>query len=149
MTTEKPRLLMTYMPHLSANKQVIKQTKIEALKLRTMTLDAGIFYQMRVPSFTEDFEYDDRLARAQAAAIGYVVAPDYQVGGVNSVWLIVLEDDNLWRWSLIEAGFYDVACEDHVWLAEVPQLFLVGQTPVDYEANRIPLRWRPSEQGED
>lgn len=133
MTTEKPLLLSV----------------TKALPgLTLQTLEAGIFYQLRVPSFTEDSEYYDRLARAQAAAVGYVVAPDYQIGGINSIWLIILEDDSLWRWSLIEAGFYDVACEEHEWLAEVPQIFLVGQPPVDYEANRVPLRRRSTEQGD-
>lgn len=146
MTTKKPLLVMAHTPHLSANRQAIKHIKIEALGFRTMTLDAGIFYQLRAPSIMDGEEYESRLLRAEASAIGYVVAPDY---GINTIWLIVLEDDSLWRWSLVFAADYDAACAEHEWLADVPQLFLVGQSLVDYEADRFPVTRRIAEQGED
>lgn len=121
MTTKKPPLLMT-------QAEVLKETK----PLKLPTLEAGLFYQLRAPSIMDGEEYESRLLRAEAAALGYVVAPDY---GINTIWLIIAEDDSLWRWSLVFAADYDAACEEHEWLADVPQLFLVGQPLVDYEAN--------------
>lgn len=136
MTAQKPLLLMT---------PVIGETDTLGLKLQT--LDAGIFYQLRAPSIMDGEGYESRLLRAEASAIGYVVAPDY---GINTIWLIVQEDDNLWRWSLVFAADYDAACAEHEWLAEVPQLFLAGQPLVDHEANSSQIqRRRPTEQGED
>lgn len=138
MTTEKPPLLLTYV-------SVIKET--QALSLNVLTLDAGVFYQLRAPSIVDGEEYKSRLLRAETAAIGYVVAPEY---GINTIWLIVLEDGSLWRWSLVFAADYDAACAEHEWLADVPQIFLAGQTLMDYEANSGQIRRRaPTEQGED
>ena len=134
MTTKKPLLLIT---------PAIKEA--EALDLLLLTLDAGIFYQLRAPSIINGDEYESRLLRAETAAIGYVVAPDC---GINTIWLIILEDDSLWRWSLVFAADFDTACAEHEWLAEVPQIFLVGQAPVDYEANQIRRR-TPIEEGGD
>ena len=132
MTTEKPQIRFAHTPALSANAQPIRPSKIEALKFRAMTFDAGIFYQLRAPTIMDGEEYESRLLRAESGAIGFVVAPDY---GINTIWLIIAEDDSLWRWSLCFAADFDLTCEDYEWLADVPQLFLVGQPLVDYEAN--------------
>lgn len=130
--TEKPPLYHTEALHanteaLSANTQALN-LPITTLKLPS--LDAGIFYQIRAPSITDNHELDSRLARAEAGAIGYVVSPRQ---GANFIWLVISENAGLWRWALTEEAFFDAACEDYEWLRDVPQLFLVGQPPVEHE----------------
>lgn len=102
------------------------------------TLEAELFAQIRRPSIPNEAEYDKRLARARAAAVGYVVAPDYEGRGApDAIWLIVHEGGQLWRWAIVEAQFYDDACEEHEWLADVPQVFLTGASALQQTAQPI------------
>jgi len=95
------------------------------LLTKLLTLDAGIFEQIRAPSIPDAEGYNDRIARAELGAIGYVVATAQAWKGTQ-IWLIVQEDGDLWRWGLFDAELYDAARDEHEWLRDVPQIFLTG-----------------------
>ena len=95
---------------------------------KLLTMDAGIFAQIRAPSITDAAGYNDHIARAEAGAIGYAVTPAKAWKGTQ-LWLIVQENGDLWRWGLFDAELYDAAREEHEWLRQVPQIFLVGHEP--------------------
>ena len=69
-----------------------------------------------------DDNYADILGRAELNSIGYVTGTE--PCGDMVIWLIVREGIYLWRWNLADADLYEAACEEHPWLAEVPQVFL-------------------------
>jgi len=146
---------MTKQPFaLIAQSEKLRNSHVPSLKI--LTLDASVFFQIRVPSIETVAQYEARLSRAEMAAIGFVVAPDYQSRGFNHIWLIVQEGEQIWRWSLVDAAEYDVACEEMPWLAQLSQIFLEGYKAIDYEANRSShwldrraLARRASEEPED
>jgi len=98
----------------------------EGLLLSTdiLTVDAGLFQQILAPEIGED-QYEKRLERARDHAIGYAVTPIYKG---TTIWIVVLEDDRFWRWAVCTGEYYDAFIEEHEWLADLPQLFLVGET---------------------
>ena len=86
------------------------------------------FYQIRMQPVDEG-NYQTLLACAELNSIGYVI--DAGARGAQSIWLIVMarsgakpRGDYLWRWEITEAALYEAACEEHPWLADVPQVFL-------------------------
>jgi len=90
----------------------------EPVPLELLTLDTGIFRQIRAPTINAE-EYNDRIARAETGTVGYVVDDP-------GVCLIIEEDGDLWRWKLCDAELYEAAREEHQWLRDVPQIFLRG-----------------------
>ena len=98
-------------------------TETLALSTNVLTLDAALFWQIRPPAIDTDEERLTRLDRAAQHSIGYAVAP---LHGAPVIWLIVLENDQLWRWAITPLEGYDAATQEYPWLAEIPQVFLVG-----------------------
>ena len=98
----------------------------ESLILGTdiLTVDAELFQQILTPDISEEAQYHDRLQRATDNAIGYVVTP---AGRGTTVWILVLEDGRFWRWGGFSGEYYETYIEEHKWLADLPQLFLVGE----------------------
>jgi len=111
---------------------MLAQLVRESLILGTdiLTVDAELFQQILTPDISEEAQYHDRLQRATDNAIGYVVTP---AGRGTTVWILVLEDGRFWRWGGFSGEYYETYIEEHKWLADLPQLFLVGEQPTSIE----------------
>ena len=103
----------------------------EGLLLSTdiLTADAELFWQIRMPTITEE-QFSERLERAKDHAIGYVVT---RIHRGTTVWLVVLEDNQFWRWAICGADYYDEYVKEHEWLTDLSQLFLVGDTTLRHD----------------
>ena len=95
--------------------QLIKESL--ALDIDIMTLDVGLFSQIMAPTIETEEDYASRILDAEAYCIGYAVAK-------AAVWLIVLQDDRLWKWALCSDTVFHVVLTEHEWLTNVSQVFL-------------------------
>jgi hypothetical protein len=99
--------------------QLVKESLI--LSTDILTVDAKLFEQILTPDISEEEQYHNRLQRASEHSIGYVVMPG---GRGTTVWILVLEDGQFWRWGGCSGEYYDSFVEEHQWLTDLPQLFL-------------------------
>lgn len=85
--------------------------------VRIIECEKHIFEQIHEPEITEE-NHDEYLEQLEVEAIGFTI-----IG--SAVYIIALSGKGLWKWWLTEPELWDAARNEHPWLQELLQVFLV------------------------
>ena len=113
------------LPPLQPEESPDQALDLRALLGQILEIDNELFEQIAAPVIDAESR-DMYLERAAIGAIGYVLVahPYSRADPQVNVWLLVLEEGRLWRWSLIDADGLEDARIEYPWLVNIPQVFV-------------------------
>lgn len=101
-------------------KAVIEGTgKERLLSLEILTLDKGIWSQIRIPDI-RPHKVDSLEKEAEATGLALVI------DSLQQVWVLCQDaQGNYFRWALCEVEYLEAAGDAYGWITALPQVFLV------------------------